>query len=64
MLMFNPCTVFLNEVDNDQATQAIETVKQYALKNPLGFTLNIMTVEGNRTDSKNFLEASTFRASW
>lgn len=50
--------MFLNEVNNDQATLAMETVKQYALKNALGFTLNVMPVEGNRTDSKNFLEAS------
>lgn len=49
--------MFLNEVNNDQATLAMETVKQYALKNSLGFTLNVMSVDGNRTDSKMFLEA-------
>lgn len=50
-------------MNNDQASLAMDTVKQYAQKNPLGFTLNVITVEGNRTDSKMFLEACKYSVS-
>lgn len=51
--------VFVNEVDNDPATQAIEIVINYIKKNPsLGISVNLLPVEGNRTDSKKFLENS------
>lgn len=54
--------MFVNEVDNDPATQAVEIVTNYIKKNPsLGISVNLLTVEGNRTDSKKFLENSKCR---
>lgn len=51
--------VFVNEVDNDPASQAVEIVMNYIKKNPaLGLSVQIMPIEGNRTDSKKFLENS------
>lgn len=53
--------MFVNEVDNDPATQAVEVVMNYIKKNPaLGISVQLMPVEGNRTDSKKFLENSKF----
>lgn len=53
--------VFINEVDNDPASQAVEIVLNYIKKNPsLGLSVQLMTIEGNRTDSKKFLENSEF----
>lgn len=53
--------VFINEVDNDCASQAVEIVLNYIKKNPsLGLSVQLMTIEGNRTDSKKFLENSEF----
>lgn len=53
--------VFVNEVDNDPASQAVEIVLNYIKKNPsLGLSVQIIPVEGNRTDSKKFLENSKF----
>lgn len=52
-------TVFLNEMDNDQASQAVEIAIAYINKNPnLGLSVQLTTVEGNRTDSKKFLDSS------
>lgn len=49
--------MFVNEVDNDQAAQAIEIALTYIKKNPnLGLSVQVISVEGNRTDSKKFLE--------
>lgn len=51
--------VFINEVDNDPASQAVEIVMNYIKKNPsLGVSVQLMPIEGNRTDSKKFLENS------
>lgn len=52
-------TVFINEVDNDQATQAVDIALTYIQKNPnLGMSIQLTKVEGNRTDSKKFLDTS------
>lgn len=51
--------MFVNEVDNDQAVQAVEVALMYIKKNPsLGLSVQLISVEGNRTDSKKFLENS------
>lgn len=51
--------MFVNEVDNDPAAQAVEIVLNYIKKNPsLGLSVQLMPIEGNRTDSKKFLESS------
>lgn len=51
--------VFINEVDNDQATEALEVALAYIKKTPgLSLSVDVTRVEGNRTDSKNFLDAS------
>lgn len=53
--------VFVNEVDNDPASQAVEIVLNYIKKNPsLGLSVQLLPIEGNRTDSKKFLENSKF----
>lgn len=53
--------MFVNEVDNDPAAQAVEIVLNYIKKNPsLGLSVQLMPIEGNRTDSKKFLESSKF----
>lgn len=59
--IFVPFKVFINEVDNDPASQALEIVLNYIKKNPsLGLSVQLMPIEGNRTDSKKFLENSKF----
>lgn len=51
--------MFVNEVDNDPASQAVEIVLNYIKKNPsLGLSVQLLPIEGNRTDSKKFLENS------
>lgn len=51
--------MFVNEVDNDPASQAVEIVMNYIKKNPaLGLSVQLLPIEGNRTDSKKFLENS------
>ena len=51
--------VFVNEVGNDVASKAVDVAVNYIKKNPnLGLSVEIMAVEGNRTDSKGLLEAS------
>lgn len=54
-----PFKVFINEADNDPASQAVDIALTYIKKNPsLGMSVQILTVEGNRTDSRKFLESS------
>ena len=51
--------MFVNEVGNDVASKAVDVAVNYIKKNPnLGLSVEIMAVEGNRTDSKGLLEAS------
>lgn len=51
--------MFINEVGNDVAAKAVEVAANYIKKTPsLGFTVEIVSVEGNRTDSKGLLEQS------
>lgn len=46
-------------MDNDQATQAVDIALTYIQKNPnLGMSIQLTKVEGNRTDSKKFLDTS------
>lgn len=55
----NFISVFINEVGNDVAAKAVEVAANYIKKTPsLGFTVEIVSVEGNRTDSKGLLEQS------
>ncbi|EAA13931.5 AGAP010272-PA, partial [Anopheles gambiae str. PEST] len=50
--------VFVNEVDNNLANVAVEVALNYVKKNPqLGLSVDMMYVEGNRTDSKDLLQA-------
>lgn len=52
----------MNEVDNDPASQAVEIVMNYIKKNPaLGLSVQLIPIEGNRTDSKKFLENSKYQ---
>uniref|UniRef100_A0A182X1S1 Ionotropic glutamate receptor C-terminal domain-containing protein n=1 Tax=Anopheles quadriannulatus TaxID=34691 RepID=A0A182X1S1_ANOQN len=49
---------FVNEVDNNLANVAVEVALNYVKKNPqLGLSVDMMYVEGNRTDSKDLLQA-------
>lgn len=51
--------VYVNEVGNDIAAKAVDTAITYVKKNTnLGISISVTSVEGNRTDSKPFLEAS------
>lgn len=44
---------------NEVASKAVDVAVNYIKKNPnLGLSVEIMAVEGNRTDSKGLLEAS------
>lgn len=55
----SPIKVFINEADNEQAAQAVDIVLTFIKKNPgLGLSVKLMTVDGNRTDSRKFLENS------
>lgn len=50
--------VFINEVGNDVAQKAVDVAVNYIKKNPdLGLSVEVMAVEGNRTDSKGLLES-------
>uniref|UniRef100_A0A182YN05 Ionotropic receptor 25a n=1 Tax=Anopheles stephensi TaxID=30069 RepID=A0A182YN05_ANOST len=50
--------LFVNEVDNNLANVAVEVALNYVKKNPqLGLSVEMMYVEGNRTDSKDLLQA-------
>lgn len=56
---FSSFTVFLNEMDNDQASQAVEIAITYINKNPAhDLSVQLTTVEGSGTDSKKFLDSS------
>lgn len=49
-------------MDNDQAAQAIDVAQTYIKRNgQLGLSVQVTSVEGNRTDSKKFLETSNFQ---
>ena len=51
--------MFINEVGNEVASKAVDVAVNYIKKNPnLGLSVEIMAVEGNRSDSKGLLEAS------
>lgn len=51
--------MYVNEVGNDVAAKAIDVASNYIKRNPnLGVSVEIISVEGNRTDSKGLLEAS------
>lgn len=51
--------MFVNEVDNDQASEAFDVALSYIKKNPnLGVSVEVIQAQGNRTDSKLFLDAS------
>lgn len=50
--------VFINEVGNDIAQKSVEVAVNYIKKNSnLGLSVELVTVEGNRTDSKGLLES-------
>lgn len=50
--------MFVNEVGNEVAAKAVDVAVNYIKKNPsLGLSVEVMAVEGNRTDSKGLLEA-------
>lgn len=60
-LMSCPLIVFINEVDNEPATKAVEVVLTYLKKNPsYGLSVQIESIEANKTDAKILLEASRF----
>jgi hypothetical protein len=53
-----PHEVFINEVGNDIAQKSVDVAVNYIKKMPsLGLSVEVMAVEGNRTDSKGLLEA-------
>lgn len=55
----NDFLVYINEVGNDVAAKAVDVALNYVKKNPsLGLSVDLINVEGNRTDSKGMLEAS------
>lgn len=59
MIFENSSTVFVNEVDNDLASKAVAVALNYIKKNTnLGISVEVISVEGNRTESKRFLEDS------
>uniref|UniRef100_A0ABK9MJX4 Ionotropic receptor 25a n=1 Tax=Glossina morsitans morsitans TaxID=37546 RepID=A0ABK9MJX4_GLOMM len=48
---------FINEIDNDPASKAVEVVETYLKKNAqYGLTLRIERIEANKTDAKDLLE--------
>jgi hypothetical protein len=50
--------VFINEVGNDVAQKAVNVAVDYVKKtSELGMSVEVMAVEGNRTDSKGLLES-------
>uniref|UniRef100_A0A1A9WKV0 Ionotropic glutamate receptor C-terminal domain-containing protein n=1 Tax=Glossina brevipalpis TaxID=37001 RepID=A0A1A9WKV0_9MUSC len=53
----NAQTIFINEIDNDPATKAVEVIETYLKKNAqYGLTLRIERIEANKTDAKDLLE--------
>lgn len=50
--------MYVNEVGNDVASKAVDVALNYIKKNPnLGLSVELVAVEGNRSDSKGLLEA-------
>jgi len=50
--------VFVNEVGNDNAAKGVEVALNYIKKlGTLGLNVEVVSVEGNRTDNKGILEA-------
>ncbi|XP_053673131.1 ionotropic receptor 25a [Anopheles nili] len=50
--------LLVNEVDNNLANVAVEVALNYVKKNPqLGLSVDMIYVEGNRTDSKDLLQS-------
>lgn len=48
-------------MDNEPATKAVEVVLTYLKKNPsYGLSVQIESIEANKTDAKILLEASKF----
>lgn len=57
--------MFINEADNEQAAQAVDIVLTFIKKNPgLGLSVKLISVDGNRTDSRKFLENSNAFFFW
>lgn len=57
--VFSKILVFINEVDNDQATESIDIAITYIKKNPnLGLSVQLTSLEANATDSKGILAES------
>lgn len=53
--------MYVNEVGNDIAAKSVDIAINYVKKNTnLGVSISVTSVEGNRTDSKPFLEASMY----
>lgn len=56
--------VFINEVGNDIAQKSVDMAVNYIKKNSnLGLSVEVVSVEGNRTDSKGLLEAICLKLS-
>lgn len=56
--MFIVFAVYVNEVGNDIAAKAVDVVVNYVKRNTqLGLTVDPVTVEGNRSDSKGLLSS-------
>lgn len=54
----SPSQVFINEVGNEIAQKAVDVAVNYVKKmSSLGLSVEVLSVEGNRTDSKGLLEA-------
>lgn len=54
-------SVYINEVGNEVAAKAVGIALNYVKKNPsLGLSVDMVQVEGNRTDSKGMLESSEY----
>lgn len=52
-------SVFINDIDNDQASKAMDIVQTYLKKNSnYGLSLQIDKIEANKTDAKALLESS------
>lgn len=57
--------VYINEVGNEVAAKAVAIALNYVKKNPgLGLSVDMIQVEGNRSDSKGMLESSEYQLQW
>lgn len=53
--------VFINEVGNDEAKQAVQAVLDYIVENPLlGLSVDLKQVYGNRSKPREFLKTCKF----